>query len=161
MVRRRRSWIGLLVPALAALVFTASGASAQTAEIAGVVRDASGAVLPGVTVEASSPALIERSRVVFTDGQGQYRVIALNPGAYKVTYTLPGFNTVVRDGVVLTAAFTATVDVPMSVGSVEETVTVSGQTPLVDHRAWRPYARCALPFPPDRPRRSSTPVQAQ
>ena len=109
--------------------------SAQTAEIAGVVRDASGAVLPGVTVEASSPALIERSRVVYTDGQGQYRVIALNPGAYKVTFSLPGFNTVVRDGIVLTAAFTAAVDAAMAVGSVEETVTVSGQTPLVDIQA--------------------------
>lgn len=108
---------------------------AQNAEIAGVVRDASGAVLPGVTVEAASPSLIERSRVVYTDGQGQYRVIALTPGAYTVTFTLPGFNTTVREGIVLTAAFTATVDASLTVGAVSETVTVSGQTPLVDIQA--------------------------
>jgi hypothetical protein len=110
-------------------------ASAQNAEIAGIVRDASGAVLPGVTVEASSPALIERSRVVYTDGQGQYRVIALNPGQYKVTFTLPGFKTVVREGITLTAAFTAAIDASMEVGGLTETVTVSGQSPLVDVQA--------------------------
>src|SRR5947207_1881146 len=108
---------------------------AQNAEIAGVVRDSSGAVLPGVTVEASSPALIEKVRVVNTDGQGQYRVIALRPGTYKVTFSLPGFSTVVRDGIVLTAEFTATVDTNMSVGAVAETVTVSGQSPLLDIQA--------------------------
>ncbi len=135
MLRIRRSSVAVMLLALTALVCVPSVLSAQTAEIAGVVRDASGAVLPGVTVEASSPALIEKWRVVFTDGQGQYRVIALNPGAYKLTFTLPGFNTVAREGIVLTAAFTATVDVALSVGSVEETVTVSGQTPLVDIQA--------------------------
>jgi hypothetical protein len=100
-----------------------------------VVRDSSGAVLPGVSVEAASPALIERSRVVFTDSQGQYRVIALNPGEYKVTFTLTGFKTSIRDGIVLTAEFTATVDTAMSVGGLEETVTVSAQSPLVDVQA--------------------------
>ena len=121
---------------VAALLFCPSPAAAQTsAEIAGVVKDSSGAVLPGVTVEASSPALIERSRTVFTDTQGQYRVIALNPGAYKVTFTLPGFKTVVREGIVLTAAFTASIDATMAVGGIEETVTVSGQSPLVDTQA--------------------------
>jgi hypothetical protein len=108
---------------------------AQNAEIAGVVRDSSGAVLPGVTVEASSPALIEKARVVYSDGQGQYRVIALVPGTYKVTFTLPGFKTVVREGIVLTAAFTASVDASMAVGELAETVTVSGQSPLVDIQA--------------------------
>lgn len=117
---------GLVFPSIAA---------AQNAEIAGVVRDTSGAILPGVTVEASSPALIEKTRVVYTDSQGQYRIIALNPGLYKVTFTLPGFNTTVRDGIELTAQFTATVDVNLNVGSLEETVTVSGQTPLVDIQA--------------------------
>ena len=115
------------VVALAAILLLPSSALAQNAEIAGVVRDESGAVLPGVTVEASSPALIERTRVVFTDGQGQYRVIALNPGEYRVTFTLPGFRTVVREGIVLTAAFTAAVDVSLQVGGVEETLTVSGR----------------------------------
>jgi Carboxypeptidase regulatory-like domain len=107
-------------------------ALAQNAEISGVVRDASGAVLPGVQVEASSPALIEKTRTVFTDGQGQYRIIALQAGAYKVTFTLAGFGTVVRENVALTSSFTATVNVSMSVGSLQETVTVSGQSPLVD-----------------------------
>ena len=121
---------------MAAVVLFPAVAGAQTsAEIAGVVRDASGGVLPGVTVEASSPALIERSRTVLTDSQGQYRVIALNPGTYKITFTLPGFKTVVRDGIVLTAAFTATIDATMGVGGLEETVTVSGQSPLVDTQA--------------------------
>jgi hypothetical protein len=118
-----------------ALALVPSAALAQNAEIAGVVRDSSGGVLPGVTVEASSPALIEKVRVVTTDGAGQYRVIALVPGTYRVTFTLPGFSTVVREGVVLTAAFTANVDVALGVGAVQETVTVSGQTPLVDVEA--------------------------
>ena len=121
--------------AVVSLLFLALPAFAQNAEIAGVVRDPSGAVLPGVTVEASSPALIEKSRVVYTDGQGAYRVIALVPGTYRVTYTLPGFGTVVREGIVLTAAFTASVEVSMAVGAVAETVTVSGQSPLVDIQA--------------------------
>lgn len=124
-----------VLPVLVALLSAPAVAIAQTSEIAGVVRDASGAFLPGVTVEASSPALIERLRVVFTDGQGQYRVIALSPGTYKVTYMLPGFNTIIREGVVLTAEFTAAIDVSMSVGSVEESIIVSGQTPLVDIQA--------------------------
>jgi len=120
---------------IVAALIAPSIALAQNAEIAGVVRDSSGAVLPGVTVEASSPALIEKARVVFSDGQGQYRVIALVPGTYKVTFTLPGFKTVVREGIVLTAAFTASVDAAMAVGELAETVTVSGQTPLVDIQA--------------------------
>ena len=131
---RRSSGI-VLLPAWVMLLLLPATSSAQTAEIAGVVRDSSGAVLPGVTVEASSPALIERTRVVYTDSQGQYRVIALSPGEYKVTFTLPGFNTAVRERIVLNAAFTATVDGSLSVGSVEETVTVSGQTSLVDIQA--------------------------
>jgi len=102
------------------------------ASIAGTAKDASGATLPGVTVEAASPVLIEKTRTAVSDDTGRYRIIALNPGTYKVTFTLPGFNTTVRDGIVLTAQFTASVDVAMSVGSLEETVTVSGQTPLVD-----------------------------
>src|SRR5437867_1690388 len=134
-MRMRRSSGIVLLPAWVMLLLLPATSSAQTAEIAGVVRDSSGAVLPGVTVEASSPALIERTRVVYTDGQGQYRVIALNPGTYRVTFTLPGFRSVVREGIVLTAQFTATVDASLSVGAVEETVTVSGQTPLVDIQA--------------------------
>jgi len=96
------------------------------------VRDASGAVLPGVQVEASSPALIEKTRTVFTDGQGQYRIIALQAGAYKVTFTLTGFGTVVRENIALTSSFSATVNIQLSIGSLQESVTVSGQSPLVD-----------------------------
>lgn len=119
-----------------AVVFTfltvPSAVLAQDAEIAGVVTDNTGGILPGVTIEASSPALIEQSRVVFTDGQGAYRIIALNPGVYTVTFTLPGFSTVVVEGVELTATFTANVDTQLAVGGVEETVTVTGESPLID-----------------------------
>jgi hypothetical protein len=108
--------------------------SAQTGAsgLAGVVRDASGAVLPGVTVEAASPALIEKVRTVETDGEGQFKIIDLRPGTYSVTFSLSGFETVKRDGVELTANFTATINAELTVGSIAETVTVSGQSPVVD-----------------------------
>ena len=86
------------------------------ASITGTVKDTSGAVLPGVTVEASSPVLIEKVRTVVTDGSGQYRIVDLRPGTYTVTFTLPGFNTVKRDGVELTGSFTATINADMRVG---------------------------------------------
>jgi len=112
----------LVMPALA----LAQGA------IAGQVKDASGAVLPGVTVEASSPVLIEKTRTAVTDGTGQFRIQDLRPGAYTVTFALTGFSTVKREGVELTGTFTATVNADMKVGAVEETITVTGETPLVD-----------------------------
>ena len=102
------------------------------ASITGVVRDSSGAVLPGVTVEAASPSLIEKVRTAVTDGSGTYRITELRPGAYTVTFTLPGFNTVKRDGINLTGAFTASVDAEMRVGALEETITVTGEAPIVD-----------------------------
>jgi Carboxypeptidase regulatory-like domain len=105
--------------------------------ITGVVRDQSGAVLPGVTVEASSPALIEQVRSITTDAQGLYRIADLRPGPYSVTFTLPGFTTVRRTGIELRAEFTATVDVELQLGNVSETITVSGQAPLVDTRSAR------------------------
>jgi hypothetical protein len=108
-----------------------TAAGAQSA-IAGVVKDTSGAVLPGVNVEASSPALIEKSRSVVTDTQGQYKIVDLRPGAYSVSFTLSGFSTVKREGIELTANFTAAVNVEMKVGGIEETVTVSGASPIVD-----------------------------
>lgn len=107
-------------------------ASAQTSAIAGTVKDTSGAVLPGVTIEVSSPALIEKTRSSVSDGSGQYKVDALRPGLYTVTFTLPGFNTVRRDGVELTSDFTATINGDMKVGAVEETITVSAESPVVD-----------------------------
>ena len=102
------------------------------ASIVGTARDASGAVLPGVTVEASSPALIEKTRSVTTNGVGQYSIQDLRPGTYSVTFTLPGFNTVKRDGIELTGSFIATVNADLRVGGVQETVTVTGEAPVVD-----------------------------
>src|SRR3979490_3396196 len=90
------------------------------ASLAGTVKDTSGAVLPGVTVEAASPALIEKTRSAVTDGAGQYRIENLRPGTYTLTVTLAGFNTVKRDGIELTGSFTATVDLDMRVGAIEE-----------------------------------------
>jgi carboxypeptidase family protein len=106
-------------------------AAAQSA-IAGVVKDATGAVLPGVTVEASSPALIEKSKSAVTNEAGQYRVVDLRPGVYAVTFTLTGFSTVRREGITIEANFTAPINVEMKVGAVAESVTVTGSSPVVD-----------------------------
>ena len=127
----RRLANGLVLAWICAVVLPAT-AFAQASGIAGVVKDTSGAVMPGVTVEASSPALIERVRTVTTDSQGQYKIVDLRPGAYTVTFTLPGFSTVKREGIDLPAAFTATVSADLRVGALEETVTVSGSSPIVD-----------------------------
>ena len=123
----------LLVVGVLALSLTllTTAAFAQSA-IAGVVRDTSGAVLPGVTVEASSPALIEKVRSATTNETGQYRIVDLRPGTYSVTFTLAGFNTVVRQGIILETNFTAPINVDLQVGSLEETVTVTGESPIVD-----------------------------
>jgi hypothetical protein len=110
----------------------ARGQVADTASLAGVVRDASGGVLPGVTVEAASPALIEKVRTVVTDGQGIYRIVDLRPGIYTVTFTLPGFTSFRREGLALTTGFTATVNAELKVGALEETITVTGESPVVD-----------------------------
>jgi hypothetical protein len=107
-------------------------ASAQTSAIAGVVKDTSGAVLPGVTVEASSPALIEKVRSAVSDSAGQYKIITLRPGTYTVTFTLPGFSVVKREKVELTSDFTATINADLKVGALEETITVSAESPVVD-----------------------------
>jgi hypothetical protein len=105
---------------------------AQAQSIAGVVRDASGAVLPGVTVEAASPVLIEKVRTAVSDGSGQFRITDLKPGTYVVTYTLPGFVTVKRDGVELSGDVVLTLNADLRVGGVQETITVTGETPVVD-----------------------------
>src|SRR5215471_16716308 len=102
------------------------------ASIVGTVKDASGAVLPGVTVEASSPALIEKTRSVVSNGVGQYSIENLRPGTYTVTFSLTGFSSSKREGIELTGSFTATVNADMRVGAVSETVTVSGEAPVVD-----------------------------
>lgn len=116
---------------ITALVLAPAAAFAQSA-IGGQVRDNTGAVLPGATVAAASPALIEGKREGTTDGQGRYSIVDLRPGVYTVTFTLQGFTTMVREGIDLPSNFTATVDVTLSVGSLAETVTVTGDSPLVD-----------------------------
>src|SRR5688572_20322980 len=120
-----------VIMALVALLFAPRSAWAQaSAGIAGLVRDTSGAVMPGVTVEAASPALIEKVRTAVTDDSGQYKFIDLRPGTYTVTFSLPGFAGVKREGIELTAGFTAPVDAEMKVGSVSESVTVTGSSPI-------------------------------
>src|SRR3989449_766654 len=88
--------------------------------------------MPGVTVEAASPALIEKVRVAVTDDQGNYKITELRPGTYSVTFTLPGFSTYKREGIELTSGFTATVTAEMRVGALQETVTITAESPLVD-----------------------------
>jgi Carboxypeptidase regulatory-like domain len=120
---------------IAALLILAPAAVFAQSSITGVVRDTSGGVLPGVTVEASSPALIEGSKSAVTDANGIYRVVDLRPGPYVVTFSLQGFNTLKREGIQLPAEFTATVNAELSVGTLQETVTVTGEAPVVDIRS--------------------------
>src|ERR671913_666939 len=127
----RRSAAVLLV-----FLLVPAAAFAQAA-ITGVVKDASGAVLPGVTVEATSPVLIEKVRSVTSDDAGQYRIIDLRPGTYLVTFTLPGFSVVKRDGIALSGDFVATVNAELRVGNLEETITVTGESPIVDVQSSR------------------------
>ncbi|MFN7985489.1 MAG: carboxypeptidase regulatory-like domain-containing protein [Vicinamibacterales bacterium] len=122
----RLAW-ALLMLALPVLAYAQQGST-----IAGTVRDTSGAVLPGVTVEVSSPALIEKTRSAVTDGEGKYSIVQLRPGTYSVVFTLPGFSTIKRDNLELTSDFTATVNADMKVGGVEETITVAATSPIVD-----------------------------
>src|SRR5438876_2946780 len=123
---------GDLVALICMLFLSPSAWAQQASGIAGAVKDTSGAVLPGVTVEAASPALIEKVRTVVTDGEGRYNIVDLRPGTYVVTFTLTGFSTVRREGIALTGGFTATINVELSVGAVAETITVTGGAPLVD-----------------------------
>jgi len=115
----------LLLTGLPAAVFA-------QASITGLVKDTSGAVLPGVTVEATSPAIIEKAKSATTDGTGRYTIPDLRPGTYRVTFTLPGFKTVVRDNLELLGTTVVTANADLAVGTVEETITVSGATPTVD-----------------------------
>src|SRR5687767_16032868 len=117
--------LALLILLLPAPVFA-------QASLTGTVRDGSGGVLPGVTVEASSPALIQKTRTAVTDGSGQYRIVDLVPGTYSLAFTLPGFSTVKRDGIELVGNQTLTIPVDMRVGGIEETITVTGESPVVD-----------------------------
>lgn len=116
---------------LGLLLFTLAVTFGQ-ASLSGTVRDSSGGVLPGVSVEASSPVLIEKVRSVTTDETGQYRIVDLRPGVYKITFALSGFSTIEREGIELTGSFSATVNAELKVGALEERLTVTGATPVVD-----------------------------
>src|SRR5436190_11298999 len=116
---------------LAVVVLLPASVFAQ-ASLTGTVRDASGGVLPGVTVEAASPALIEKVRSAVSDASGLYRIVDLRPGTYSLTFMLPGFNVVKRENIELTGSQTITITVEMKVGGLEETITVTGETPVVD-----------------------------
>ncbi len=122
---------GILLFLLAVVLLLPDSATAQS-QINGVIRDESGGVLPGVTVEASSPVLIEKVRTAVTDDQGRYTIVDLRPGVYRITFTLTGFNTVVREGIEVPGGVAVTANADLKVGALEETITVSGQTPLVD-----------------------------
>ncbi len=122
-----RTWLGLVV-----FLFLLPTAAFAQSGIAGVVKDATGGALPGVTIEATSDVLIERTRSVVSDGEGQYRLVDLRPGAYDLTFSLEGFATIKREGIQLPADFVAAVNIDMRVGSLEETLTVTGDAPLVD-----------------------------
>ena len=130
MKTRRLGILSLAMVLSATLPVPARAQSASA--IAGVVKDTTGAVMPGVTVEAASPELIEKIKSTVTDDRGLYQIVDLRPGTYTVTFTLPGFSTVKREGLVLPTNFTATVNAELTVGSLEETITVSGSSPIVD-----------------------------
>jgi len=130
---RKNSWKLLLWVAL----ILAPGVAHAQSSITGVVKDTSGAVLPGVTVEAASDVLIEKVRTTVTDTSGLYRIVDLRPGTYTVTFTLPGFSTYKRDELQLASDFTATINADLKVGSLEETITVTGESPIVDVQSAR------------------------
>ncbi len=135
---RTKKASALVATVLCAGVLLSASAGAQSlGSIAGVVKDSSGGVLPGVTVEAASPALIEKVRAVVTDSSGNYKLVDLRPGTYTVTMTLPGFAVYKREGIDLSAGFTANVSADLRVGSLEETVTVTGASPIVDVQSAR------------------------
>src|SRR5580765_2081703 len=122
---------GFRVAAILGLLLLPAAAYAQSS-LAGVAKDTSGGILPGVTVEASSPALIEKVRTVTTDAAGQYKIVDLRPGTYVVTFSLPGFSVVKREGIELAGAGTVQINADLKVGALAETITVSGETPVVD-----------------------------
>src|SRR5438270_2242881 len=125
-----------IVAALAGIVLLPSAVFAQ-ATIAGVIRDASAAVLPGVSVEAASPVLIEKTRTVVSDGTGQYRITDVPPGTYVLTFSLTGFTTMKREGLAVSGSGVVTVNADLRVATVQETVTVTAASPIVDTQSVR------------------------
>src|SRR5688572_32948734 len=123
--------------AIVALLLLLPVSAFAQASLAGTVRDASGGVLPGVTVEAASPALIEKVRTAVTDDSGQYRITDLRAGVYTLSFSLPGFNVVRREDITLSGTQTLTIAVDMRVGGIQETITVTGETPVVDVQSAR------------------------
>ena len=120
---------------VAAVLLIARPSAAQTVStgtIAGTVKDSTGGVLPGVIVEVSSPALIEKVRSVVSDGQGQYKIVDLRPARYSVTFTLSGFNTTRQEAIDLSAGFTATINATLQPATVEQTVVVTAANPVID-----------------------------
>src|SRR5687767_15941459 len=136
MQRLLPSWIVILLALAMPSLAVAQGALARGA-LTGTVRDASGSVLPGVTVEAASPALIEKVRTVVTDNAGIYRIVDLGPGVYSLTFTLQGFSQIKREGIELTGSATLTIPIEMPVGNLTETIVVSGESPVVDVQSTR------------------------
>src|SRR5258708_7722760 len=130
-VRMQKGRIVGAVTALLVCLLFPSMARAQS-QLTGVVKDTSGAVMPGVTVEAASPVLIEKTRSVVTDENGGYRIVDLRPGVYSLTFTLEGFSTVKRDAVALESNFTMNINADLKIGSLQETLTVSAAAPVVD-----------------------------
>ena len=126
-----RTFLRLILGA-ALLALLPATVAAQTSVITGIVKDSSGASLPGVTVEAESPALLERVRSAVTNDAGQYKITTLRPGTYTVVFTMPGFSVMQRNNVELTSDFTATINAELTVGAIEETINVSVETPVVD-----------------------------
>ena len=140
--RGRMDWMSVRLlkvigAAAIAVVMLFPGVAHAQATLAGALRDTSGAVLPGVTVEAASTVLIEGARTTVTDATGQYSIVALPPGTYKVTFTLPGFAVVVREGVEMSGTGTITINADLRVSNLQETITVTGETPVVDVRSTR------------------------
>ena len=150
-MRRRSATIAVSLFPFLAVLLCAAPASAQfdTAQVSGTIQDNTGGVLPGVTVEASSPAIIEKTRNVVTDDQGRYRIDALRPGTYRLAFTLPGFSTVVRDAIDVPSEVVVTVNADMKVGALEETITVTADAPLIEtsSRADALHLRWSRPAP--------------
>src|SRR4030095_12051853 len=129
--------VNWILPIPPCLLLATSAAYAQEGQITGTVRDTSNAVMPGVLVEATSPALIEKLRSTTSDANGQYRITNLPVGTYTVTFTLQGFTKQQRDDIELTSGFIASVNATMAVGQLTEVVTVAGITPTVDVQSAR------------------------
>src|SRR5436309_1308753 len=134
MMHCRRLFRSSTILLAAVLTLVPSAVRAQST-ISGLVTDTTGAVLPGVSVEAASPALIEKTRTGQTDAQGRYSIVDLRPGIYSVTFTLSGFTTVKRDGIEVMSNVNVPLNAELKIGTVEETITVSGQSPVVDVQA--------------------------